>query len=185
MRRFLGPLMVAVVAASTPSYAQVQAGLPEYVGIFAAKTPRGFIDLQRQTPRNDDNLHVSSLLLIPHGHTSVFLAADGERSNTRFVEGEYLRFYLRVADQTTDPAELVQFFVLQSLQGKRRVEVAQISNFSGRTERTLDRSRIAFRTEKSGNEYYVIIPTNPLPPGEYFLSTTQEKDAFTFGVDAK
>ena len=152
---------------------------PEYPGVFVqwdAATGRQ-ASLERQTAR--ERVRVKAL---GFGGATVEYEFPGLHSPTRFRVGRPLTFLLRVENQSRDPHVQIQFYRLGTTKNSRRLVLASGGAFSGGREKYQD-NVMSFDAAKYGHDFFRISPANPLPPGEYALSTPDSKDGFLFGVD--
>jgi hypothetical protein len=156
------------------------AGLPEYVGIFAGRsTANGpFVALERITPVQQTRVRAFGF-----GGAEAHYSFTGETSPVRFKAGDHLEFIVRTATQDQDPATLVQFNVLKDFHGDRILPLANVVPFAVRASDVSHEQSVAFDAAKYGTNFFKIVPTQPLPPGEYALSTSAGRDGFLFGID--
>lgn len=152
---------------------------PEYIGVFMfLDTAKGELKpLERSTPETKAKVKALGL-----GGAEGFLEFPGEKSTIRFKSTQDLVFIVRVGSQQVDPQTIIQFFVLESKKGKRRLQMAKYG--LGKGGSTTSKSAISFNVAKYGESSYKVVPANPLSPGEYVLSGHGTQDGFCFGIDA-
>jgi hypothetical protein len=109
----------------------------------------------------------------------------GAHSPVRFREGDPLEFVFSLP-QRADP-RTVQFLVLRK-SGKRREFIQLQSNRPsplgvGTAKDVSERSAVPYEIQKHGDSAYRLLPSRPLPPGEYTLSLPTNNVAYSFGID--
>ena len=156
--------------------------VPQYDEIFYRydRVAGKLIDLERQVAAV-----ASKPKALGFAGYKAFFYLRGGRSPVRFRQGDLLEFVVALP-QRTDP-HTVQFFVLRQAKEQREL-VQQESNRPsplgvGQSHSVLDRSEIPYEVQKYGESAYRLIPSEPLPPGEYSLSFSTNNVAYAFGID--
>jgi hypothetical protein len=158
------------------------AGAPQFVGVIEARDPSNgnYTELERQTPVQTHNAED-----LGWGSYDVYLEYVGEKSSVRFKRGTPLEFVLAVQHQDVDPQEIVQFWRLLSKDGKRVLHTGHADSgmLSSTANGATDEQRVLFNAEIFGATFFKFVATQPLPPGEYSVSTTTDTEGFNFGID--
>jgi hypothetical protein len=153
------------------------AGLPEYIGNFAGRAATtAYEPLERATA-----VQQSRVRGFGFGGAEVHYSFAGEGSPVRFKAGQRLEFIVRVAAQDRDPQSFFQLFALKQINGERVLPMASGTMF-GSTDTHHEQDR-PFDAEKYGTNFFKIVPSVPLAPGEYGLGTSDSQTCFLFAVD--
>ena len=177
-------LVLAVLALSFGLFAGLaqakDSGLPEYVGIFAGRgeAAGAFVALERVTPVQQTRVRAFGF-----GGAEAHYSFAGETSPVRFKAGDHIEFVVKTQTQDIDPATFVQFYLLKQFHGDRILPLANVVPFAVRASDISHDQAVGFDATKYGTNFFKIVPREPLPPGEYALSSTAGRDGFLFGVD--
>ena len=176
---FAGALLIAVILSAQDSPLPV----PQYDEVFYRydRTAGKLIDLERQKGAVESK---PKALGFAGYKASVYFR--GAHSPVRFKEGDPLEFVFSLP-QRVDPHSL-QFVALR-ISGNRREFVDVQSNRPsplgvGTAKDVSERSAVPYDIQKYGDSAYRLIPSSPLPPGEFALSgPTPDNVAYLFGID--
>jgi len=180
MRRF--SLAIAIFIALTLSAQDTPLPVPQYDEVFYRydRAIGKLIDLERQVSAVESKPKAWGFA----GYKASFYLR-GAHSPVRFREGDALEFVFSLP-QRVDPST-VQFLVLRK-SGNRREFVQLQSNRPsplgvGTAKDVSERSAVPYEIQKHGDYVYRLIPSRPLPPGEYTLSLPTNNVAYSFGID--
>ncbi len=157
---------------------------PQYDEVFYRYDPvaQKLIDLERQVATIESKPKAMGFSGYKVSH---FLR--GSHSTVRFRQSDPLEFVVSLP-QRTDP-HVVQFFSLREAGHRRELVEAQSNRPSplgvGTAKDMRDKSTISYEIRKYGESAYRLIPSKPLPPGEYALSFPTSEVAFAFGIDGE
>lgn len=151
---------------------------PEYLGVFFLldSSTGNLVPLERQTP-------VSKTKAAGLDGMKSTIEIKGEKSPIRFKEGQKLEFVVLVSSQQTDPQGILQFFSLESKNGKRQLLIAKRSSMGTTVKTTANERAVPFNATKYGTSSFKITSAQNLPPGEYTLGAPGNNDGFCFGID--
>jgi hypothetical protein len=95
-------------------------------------------------------------------------------------------FIVRMEIGDVDPATMVQLRPFKVGKGDRELLMHTAGGhvFGGVKSQAADDTAIAVTVKKFGTKSYEVVPSQPLPPGEYFF-TVLGMQADCFGVDTK
>ena len=124
------------------------------------------------------------------GHSSILKSAYSKAAMVGSLDVSGLRSPFRVPTGRPEfvfnysSPEQAKLFVSKSGKNERRFESVSIAKDNSMTRLP----GIAFDLTEYGDSSYKLIPTNPLPPGEYAIvlagsPQSKDKKLFTFGVD--
>jgi hypothetical protein len=154
---------------------------PDYIGNFSWRNPTSgdLMPLERQTGSSAIDVKAMGF-----GGAESYIRVSGDRSPVRFKEGDTTDFVVLAASQSADPQALAQLFVLDAIEGDRRLPVARAASMgiSGRSVTT--ESQIQLRAVRYGKSSFLVTPAEPLGPGEYAFAGPVAGVGFCFGVDA-
>jgi hypothetical protein len=122
------------------------------------------------------------------GGAKVMRTVPNEHSSVR-VAGNEARFVVRLERHDIDPASVVQFYSLKTVKGARELATMEAHPFTG-TKTTTQGSAIAFEAKRYGDASAVVVPLQPLPPGEYLLTASPKENGgdavvYCFAVDSR
>jgi hypothetical protein len=153
---------------------------PDFIGNFCWRNPTTgrLTSLERQT--GSSTIKVKAM---GFGGAESYIQVPGDHSEVRFKEGDATDFVLLVSSQSTDPQSAAQLFVLDVIDGDRRLPVARAASMgiSGRAVAT--ESQLALRATRYGKSSFLLTPAEPLGPGEYAFAGPITGVGFCFGVD--
>jgi hypothetical protein len=153
---------------------------PEYLGIFYLLdlSTGNLTPLERQTAETKVKVKAMG-----YGGAKSTVEFKGEKSPVRFKEGQKLEFVVLVSSQQIDPQGIIQFFSLESKNGKRQLVIAKASSMGMSGKSVMSERAVPFNASKYGTSSFKITPAQNLPPGEYTLSAPGNNDGFCFGID--
>lgn len=158
--------------------------MPQYDEVFYRYDPAAqkLIDLERQVATVESKPKAMGFSGYKVSH---FLR--GSHSTVRFRQSDPLEFVVSLP-QRTDP-HIVQFFSLRETGHRRELVEAQSNRPSplgvGTAKDMRDKSAVSYEIRKYGESAYRLIPSKPMPPGEYALSLPTSEVAFAFGIDGE
>lgn len=164
-----------------------QAVEPNSDNVFYALASDHLIELERQTGKIHTSAH--SVIVATSAKSTVEIKPG--KSPVR-LSASSLEFVVRSPLAATS-GDLSRFFVLRKMEkkgSKREIVITKVQAYSaivtsGATATTnLAEGQIPITFTKYGDHSVRIVPTQPLAPGEYALSTPiQFMELFCFGVD--
>jgi len=151
---------------------------PEYLGVFFLldSSTGNLVPLERQTP-------VSKTKAAGLDGWQRTLEIKGEKSPVRYKEGHTIEFVVLVSSQQIDPQGIIQFFSLESKNGKRQLVTVKTNSMGTSVKSVTTERAVPFNAAKYGTSSFKITPAQNLPPGEYTLSAPGVNDGFCFGID--
>jgi hypothetical protein len=160
---------------------------PQYNGVFEAHDPRtgAYSELERAAP----TLH-TRMRAFGFGGGSATEDIPGPRSPIRFRAGTPIEFIVRETSRENDPNTIIQFVSLTSEANDRYFEMYNAGALGG-MKNTSAKSAVGFSANNYKDAYFKVVPSQPLPPGEYALTITGSPavmtngmpPAYCFGVD--
>ena len=157
--------------------------LPQFDEVFYRFEPAAgkLIDLERQVAAAESKPKALGLA----GYKVSFYLRGAE-SPVRFREGGGLEFVFSLPPRV-DP-QTVQFIALRKSGNRREFVQAQTnrpSTFGAGTARDVsDRSAVPYEIQKYAGTAYKLIPSKPLPAGEYAFSLPTNNITYSFGIDS-
>jgi len=179
LTRILPPLSLVLLSVAYVQAQQAPAPVePDFEAVFMLldSTAQRLSGLERQTPRR----RTSKPLV---GGAKSVLEISGDRSPVRLPATGLPQFVVRVPNRAGDPYGLLQFFAVKVDGNKRSLTVAEQTAFHGVVSGFKKEQLVSFDVALYGAASYKVVPTSPLPPGEYCLSLATSDQAFCFGVD--
>jgi hypothetical protein len=178
-------LMFAVVPLITVilSAQDAQLPVPQYDEVFYRydRSVGRLVDLERQVAAVESKPKALGFA----GYKASFYLR-GAHSPVRFREGDELEFVFSLPLRT-DP-HTVQFLVLRKSGSRREFILLQSNRPSplgvGTAKDVSERSAVPYEIQKYSDSAYRLVPSKPLPPGEYTLSLSTNNVAYSFGIDA-
>jgi len=179
MRRLIFAAIAVAVSLLSGEVMAKDTGLPEYVGIFAGRggAVGPYVPLERLTPVQQTRVRGFGF-----GGAEAHDSFAGTTSPVRFKSGP-VEFIVRVASQDQDPMTLIQFFALKEGNAERFLPLVNVGAFAVHESDSSRGQAIAFTATKYGANFFKIVPSQPLPPGEYMLGSAAGHDGFLFGID--
>jgi hypothetical protein len=175
---FAAALLVTVILSAQDAPLPV----PQYDEVFYSydRSAGKLTDLERQVA----NVESKPKALGFAGYKASFFLR-GASSPVRFREGDQLEFVFSLP-QRADP-HTVQFIAMRKSGDRREFILLQSNRPSplgaGTAKDVSDRSAVSYEIKKHGDFSYRLIPSRPLPPGEYSLSLPTNNVAYSFGID--
>ncbi|MBL7840587.1 MAG: hypothetical protein JNJ75_10635 [Cyclobacteriaceae bacterium] len=176
---------LCIICAAINLHADAQLAIPEpefynSVTVVVDGKPAQ-LEKQKVIMRTSRN---ASAVIVGIGKVKVLGSVKGERSPVRITKTDTLRFLVRVADNTKDPATVINFarFEINKDRKSRFIEVESAQTFSADTQRD-NVDFIQFKAAKYGLSSYLITVINLLP-GEYMITLDGSRELCQmFGID--
>lgn len=162
-----------ICTAPMVSTAYAQTGLPEYSGEFVAKTPQGYVPLERKTARKDNQFEITL------GYKVTYVV-PGSQSSVQLPAGSNMVFYVRARSQHDDPQSLITIYKMKVEKNLRRVIAG--SQEAGFTSTRSATPTVPYTATRKGSDFFEIRPESSLLPGEYGLSFNDTNEIYLFGV---
>jgi hypothetical protein len=153
---------------------------PDYVNQFFMLDKGGNLSpLDRESARASTKVHglgyggAETVYVIPNDHSSV-----------RVPRNEVPRFIVKLEKHDVDPASVVQFYSVRVTKKERELPIVKAHLFGGAKNKMQDNA-IAFDVRKYTDASVMIVPRQPLSPGEYLLTVYPEQNngtVYCFGV---
>ena len=140
-------------------------------------------------PKTDGRME-SKMKAMGFGGSQMGYTIDGEKSALRIRAADSLHFVVRSGSGgMMDPSMMFQLYKFESKKGSRQALMSSMSRFGGNKD---PKNLVSFDVQKSGNDVFIMIPSAPLPPGEYgFMNKMQMNGGgmnmtytcYTFAID--
>jgi len=179
----LAAMLDRVAAGTSPSSQSGMTSLkePDYIGTFCLRnaTTAELTPLERQTGSS-----VVAVKAMGFGGAESYIRLNGDRSPIRVKEGEATDFVVLVSSQSVDPQSVGQLFLLDAVDGSRRLPVARAASMGISGRSVAGESQVELRAVRYGKSSFLMTPAEPLAPGEYAFAGSITGVGFCFGVDA-
>jgi hypothetical protein len=173
-RQMLLLFFIGVCVLPFPTTAHVQETKvvePETIGVIYWRDPANntLVPLDRQTAATK----ASGAFTV-----KIRIQLKGQKASVRLKADPKPEFIVQLANGV-DPNKF-RLYPFKISGDKRESVVGTASAFGGTK---LDQGTFSFNVTKYGQNSYKLIPTQPLPEGEYAFNAPDSNEAFCFGID--
>lgn len=153
---------------------------PEYNLQVCALNADGsaLIQLERQSIH-----YATKIKAFGYGGAQSSMSFRDARSPIRFKRDEKVEFVVRFDMPGQDPSAWIELQPLKVSKNTREIVVAKVGALGMGVKTTEGDAKLSIDIEQYGDHSVKFSAAQPLPPGEYAVTTKGGMDAFLFGID--